>query len=148
MEVILTEDIKKLGKAGEVVKVKDGYGRNFLLPQKKALIANSKNIKELESQKRMIEAKTAKGLKDAQAIAGKLGGLELTVEKEAGEGDRLFGSVTNMDISAALGKKGFRVDRHRIVLESPIKNIGTYEIPIKIHPEVTAILKLWVTRKP
>lgn len=147
MEVILTEDINKLGKAGDVVKVKDGYGRNYLLPQKKALIADPSNIKQLESQKKMVEARAAKSKKEAEDIAAKIGGMELTIEKEAGEGDRLFGSVTNMDISAALGKKGIQVDRHRILLESPIKNIGTYEIPIKVQSEVTATLKLWVVRK-
>ena len=147
MEVILTEDIPKLGKAGDVVKVKDGYGRNFLLPQKKALISSSKNLKALEFQKKMIEANQAKAQKGAEEIAERFRTLEITIEKEAGTGDRLFGSVTNMEIAEALRKEGIQVDKHLIVLDAPIKTIGTFEIKVKLHPEISANFMLWVVRK-
>lgn len=147
MQVILREDIPTLGKAGEVVKVRDGYGRNFLLPRKKAVLADAKNLKAVEVQKKQIEAQRAKDRQGAEQVASKLGGLELTLEREVGSNDRLFGSVTKVEISAALREKGIQVDKHLIELEAPIKTIGTYEVGVKLHPELRATFKLWVVRQ-
>lgn len=147
MEVILTEDIKSLGKAGDVVKVKEGYGRNYLLPKKKALVADKSNIKAVEAQKKMIEARRAKLLETAQDIATRLASLEITIEKEVGTGDRLFGSVTKMEIVEALQKEGIKIDKHLIEIESPIKAIGEYDITVKLSQDVTGKFKLVVAGK-
>jgi large subunit ribosomal protein L9 len=147
MQVILREDIPSLGKAGDVVKVRDGYGRNFLLPRKMALLANAGNLKALEAQKKMIEAGQIKIRQNAQDVATRLGSLEITIARGVGTNDRLFGSVTKMDIAAALKKQGIQIDKHLIQLDVPIKTIGAFEIPVKLHPEVAATFKLWVIRE-
>jgi large subunit ribosomal protein L9 len=147
MEVILTEDVPSLGKVGEVVKVREGYGRNYLLPNKKALVANSKNIKVLEVQKKMIEAKAAKNLASADVVAKRLGELVLTFEREVGEENRLFGSVTNKDIAEELAKQGVPVDRHLIHLEHPLKSVGDHEVEVKLHSQLKAVLKVTVVPK-
>jgi large subunit ribosomal protein L9 len=147
MEVILTEDIPSLGKVGEVVKVREGYGRNYLLPNKKALVANSKNIKALEAQKKMLEAKAAKNLASADAVAKRLGELMLTFEREVGEENRLFGSVTNKDIAEELAKQGVPIDKHLIHLESPLKSVGDHEVEVKLHSQLKATLKVSVVPK-
>lgn len=147
MQVILREDIPTLGKAGEVVKVRDGYGRNYLLPRKMAVMADAKNLKAVEAQKKQIEAQRAKDRQKSDEVAAKLASLELTIAREVGSNDRLFGSVTKVEISAALREKGVQVDKHLIELEAPIKTIGTYEVGVKLHPEVRAAFKLWVVRE-
>lgn len=147
MEVILTEDIPSLGKVGEVVRVKEGYGRNFLLPNKKALVANPKNLKAVEAQRKMIEAKAAKNLASADAVAKRLGELQLTIEREVGEQDRLFGSVTNKDIAEELAKAGMPIDKHWIQLESPLKTLGDHEVEIKLHSALKATVKVSVIPK-
>jgi large subunit ribosomal protein L9 len=147
MELILREDVPNLGKAGEVVKVRDGYGRNYLLPRKKAMLANAGNLKALASQKKSIEANQAKVKKNAEDAAARLSGLEITIAKGVGSNDRLFGSVTKLEISNALRKEGIQVDKHLIELEAPIKSIGTYEVAVKLHPEINTVFKLWVIRE-
>lgn len=147
MQVILREDIPTLGKAGEVVKVRDGYGRNYLLPRKMAVLADAKNLKAVEAQKKQIEAQRSKDRQKADEAAAKLASLELTIAREVGSNDRLFGSVTKVEISAALREKGVQIDKHLIELEAPIKTIGTYEVGVKLHPEVRAAFKLWVVRQ-
>jgi len=147
MEVILTEDVPKLGKVGEVVKVKVGYGRNYLLPQKKALIANSKNIKALEAQKKMIETQAAKDLSSAEAVAKRLGEMALAIEREVGEQERLFGSVTNKDIAEELAKQGLPIDKHLIQLENPLKTLGEHEVEVKLNSEVKAVVKVSIVPK-
>jgi len=147
MQLILREDVPSLGKAGEVVKVRDGYGRNFLLPQKKAVLADANNMKAVEAQKKHIEAQRAKNLEKASEAAGKINGLELTITRAVGSNDRLFGSVTKIEISAALREKGIQIDKHLIELEAPIKTIGTYDVGVKLHPETKASFKLWVVRE-
>ena len=147
MQIILREDVPNLGKAGEVVKVRDGFARNFLIPRKKAVVADAKNVKAVEVKKKNIEKNAAKVAEQAKEIGAKLNGLEITIARPAGEGERLFGSVTRMDISEALAKQGFRVDKHIIALDAPIKAIGTYEVPVKLHSEVSSVLKLWVVRE-
>jgi large subunit ribosomal protein L9 len=147
MQVILQEDVHKVGKAGDVVQVRDGYGRNFLLPQKKAVLANPKNLRQLEHQKRVVMAKQQKIRRKAEDLAAKLRDISLTISREVGEEDRLFGSVTTKDISDALRNEGYIIDRHDIRLEEPIKQLGIFDIPIKLHPEVTGEIKLWVVKR-
>ncbi len=145
MQVILLEDIPSLGKMGDMVKVSDGYGRNYLLPQKKAILATEKNIKELEHKKRLIQQKIGKQKKDAESLAQKIEGLTCTFNKSVGESGKIFGAITSMDIEDFLKKNGIEIDRKKIHLEEPIKNLGMYKVPIKLHPEVVANLKVWVT---
>lgn len=147
MQVILQEDIAKLGKAGEVVSVREGFGRNFLLPQKKAVLADPKNLKQLDHQKRSIAAKQQKARKVAGEFADKLGKLSITIAREVGEEDKLFGSVTIKDVADALRAEGHIIDRHNIQLAAPIKELGIFDIPVKVHSEVTATVKVWVVKK-
>src|SRR5262245_4456034 len=121
MRIILREEVPNLGKSGEVVSVRDGYGRNYLLPQGLALLATEKNVKELEHQKKIIATRNAKLHKDAQSVADKLGSLEVRIERQAGEGGKLYGSVSTRDIEEAVQKKGVTIDRKKIVIDSPIK---------------------------
>jgi large subunit ribosomal protein L9 len=147
MEVILREDIASLGKAGKLVKVKEGYARNFLLPQKKAVAADAKNVRMLEHQKRVAEARQKKLRKTAEESAAKLAVLSVTIEREAGEEDKLFGSVTAKDIADALRREGAVVDKRTINVKEPIKQIGVFDIEIKLHPEVVGTVKVWVVKK-
>jgi large subunit ribosomal protein L9 len=144
MKVFLREDVKNVGKIGEVVSVSDGYARNFLFPKKLAVEANTKNIKEFEHNKRVIQERAAK-IKDAsKATADNLSALILEIKAKAGEEEKLFGSVTTMDIAEALKAHGFEIDKKRISLEEPIKRLGEYSVEIKIHPEVSATIKVQV----
>jgi len=147
MEVILYEDVPDLGFAGDIVNVSDGYARNYLLPRKIAAIADKSKIAELEHKKRVAEAKKAKLKAAAEDLAAKLNNISVTISAEAGEGDKLFGSVTSANISAALREMGYAVDKRHIKLQEPIKKIGVYDIMIHLHPEVNASLKVWVVRK-
>lgn len=147
MQVILYQDVPNLGRAGEIVNVKEGYGRNYLVPRKLAVAANPSNINELEHQKRIVSAKQTKLKKHAEGIAAKMKELSLTIAREAGEEEKLFGAVTSKDIVAALRNEGFVVDRHDLQLEAPIKQIGIYDIPVRLHAEVTGTVKVWVVKK-
>lgn len=147
MQVILQEDVTHLGKAGDVVIVREGYGRNYLLPQKKAVMADPKNMKQLTHQKRVVEARQLKVKKAAMEVAEKLQGVSLTISREAGEEDKLFGSVTVKDVADALRNEGHIIDRHLIDLAAPIKQLGIFDIPVKLHSEVTGIVKVWVVKK-
>ncbi|MFO1518374.1 MAG: 50S ribosomal protein L9 [bacterium] len=147
MEVILQEDVPSLGRAGEVVKVRDGYGRNYLLPHKKAVLANPKNIKELEHHKKVIAAKQAKVVKASEEVKAKIEGHSITIAKETGEEDKLFGSVTAQEIAEILRNDGFTVDKRMIQLAEPIKSIGIFEVPVRLLTDVTATLKVWVVKK-
>ncbi len=147
MQVILYQDVPNLGRAGEIVNVKEGYGRNYLVPRKMAVAANPSNIQELEHQKRIVSAKQTKLKKHAEGIAAKMKELSLTIAREAGEEEKLFGAVTSKDIVAALRNEGFVVDRHDLQLEAPIKQIGIYDIPVRLHAEVTGTVKVWVVKK-
>ncbi len=144
MKVFLREDVKNVGKIGDVVNVSDGYARNFLFPKKLAVEANTKNIKEFEHNKRIIQERAAKMRDSSRATAEKLSALSLTIKAKAGEEDKLFGSVTTMDIAEALKAAGFEIDKKRISLEEPIKRLGEYSVEVKIHPEVTATVKVQV----
>ena len=145
MEVILKEDILNVGKIGEVVRVRDGYARNYLLPRGLVVIANKKNLKTFEHQKKVVADQKQKILRHAQAVSDQLTGLSLVIPMKAGEEGRLFGSVTNMQIEKALKAKGLNVDRRKIHLEEPIKSVGDYEIPIRLSAELTVPLKVSVT---
>jgi large subunit ribosomal protein L9 len=144
VEVILRDDVPNLGKLGEVVRVKPGYARNFLYPRGLAIEANTKNLRVLEHQKRLIAAKGERERKTAQAAAGKLEGLKLAVRVKVGEEGRLFGSVTNLDVERLLAEKGHPVDRRRIGLDEPIKQLGTYPIVIQVGRDVRATVQLTV----
>ncbi len=144
MEVILREDIANVGKIGDVVRVRDGYARNYLLPRGLVLIANKKNLKTFEHQKKVIADQKQKMARNAQAIGDQLAGVSLVIAMKAGEEGKLFGSVTNMQIEKALKAKGVNVDRRKIHLEEAIKNIGEYEVPIRLAADLTVTLKLSV----
>lgn len=147
MQVILLEDVPSLGKAGEVVKVSDGYGRNYLIPQRKAIVSTEKNLKMLEHQKREVQKRIEKKRKDIQKIAETIENLSWTVARPAGESGKLFGSVTSMDIEGFLKERGIEVDRRKIHLEEPIKSIGMYTVPIKLDSQITAHLKVSVVQE-
>lgn len=147
MQVILQVDVPPLGKAGDVVSVKEGYGRNFLLPQKKAVLADPKNLKMLEHQKKVVAAKQLKLKKSAETLMEKIANTTVTIARETAEEEKLFGSVTTKDIAEALRKEGITVDRHNIGLDHPIKSIGVFDVPVKLHSEVTATIKVWVVKK-
>jgi len=132
---------------GQTVKVTDGYGRNYLIPKKKAVFATEKNLKNLEHQKGLIQQRMGKMKKDMEKIAQKIENLSCTFSRNVGESGKLFGSVTSMDIETFLKENGVEVDRKKIHLEEPIKNLGNYTVPIKLHPEVTATLQVWVVQE-
>ena len=147
MKVILKADIERLGKVGEVVTVAAGYARNFLMPRELAFEATEKNLARIEVDKKRYVKVQAKARLDAEALAAKLAALSLTIRQPAGESDKLFGTVTAMDIAAALEKEGFSIDRKQITIEEPIKSLGIYTVPVKLAPEVSAAVKVWVVRE-
>jgi large subunit ribosomal protein L9 len=147
MQIILLEDVSSLGKAGDLVKVADGFGRNYLIPQKKAILATEKGIKTLEHQKRLVQHRMAKTKKDIQRTAQEIEALSCTFAKSVGESGKLFGSVTTMEIEAYLKENGIEVDRKKIHLEEPIKSVGMFTVPIKLRPDVVANLKVWVVQE-
>ncbi len=146
MKVILQENMENLGHIGDVVKVAPGYARNYLIPKGIAMLANEKNTKALEHAKRQLEYKKNKMLELAKGIVAKIEGLVLNLVHAAGEEGKLFGSVTNMELAEQLKAHGIEVDRKKIVLAEPIKHTGEYSVPVKIHPEVTATLKVIVSK--
>jgi large subunit ribosomal protein L9 len=148
MQVILKEDVHNLGKAGELVKVKPGYGRNFLIPQGKAVVATASNVKQIEHEKKIIAAKQAQLGKDAQAVADKLAAIEVQIERQVGEEDKLFGSVTSRDIESALKDKGVTIDHRKVHMPEPIKTIGYHTVEIRLGTGVTGKIKVVVVPKP
>ena len=147
MQVILKEDVHNLGKAGELVKVKPGFGRNFLIPQGKAIVATAANVKQIEHEKKIIAAKQAQLSKDAQAMADRLGSVEVQIERQVGEEDKLFGSVTSRDIESALKDKGVTIDHKKVHMPEPIKTIGYHTVEIKLGTGVTGKIKVVVVPK-
>jgi large subunit ribosomal protein L9 len=141
MKVILREDVEKLGKAGEVVKVADGFGRNYLIPRQLAVPADVRNLKSLEHDRRVIEARVKKTRKSAESLATRLSSVSLTIPAKAGEEGKLFGAITSRDIADALGKAGVPVDRKTVLLPDPIKQLGDYKVKIKaggdLAPEIS-----------
>src|SRR5580692_4017373 len=144
MEVILKEDVLKLGHRGDVVKVADGYGRNYLLPEKLAIEANAANKAVIEQMKASAVRKSVKEKAGAEQLATQLSAVELVFERKVGENEHLFGSVTSGDIAHQLESKGYTIDRRKIALEDPLKTIGEYHVPVKLHREVTAHVKVTV----
>ena len=136
MKIILREDVEKLGKAGEVVKVKDGYGRNYLIPRQLAVLANVRNMKALDHDRRTIETRAKKTRKASEATAATLSAVALTLPAKAGEEGKLFGAITSRDIAEALGKAGVTVDRKAIQLADPIKQVGDYKVRIRVAADI------------
>ena len=144
MEVILREDVKSLGNAGDLVRVKPGYARNFLLPKGFAYQATPGNKKRIEAEAKARNIRLAADKVDAEALATQLSAVAITLARKAGEGDRLFGSITAQDIADALADAGHAVDKRKIDLEAPVKSIGEHVVPIKLHPEVVADIHVTV----
>jgi large subunit ribosomal protein L9 len=144
MEVILKEDVNKLGHRGDVVKVADGYGRNYLLPEKLAIEANAANKVVIEQMKASAVRKSVKEKAGAEQLSTQLSEVELVFERKVGENEHLFGSVTSGDIAHALEAKGYTIDRRKIALDEPLKTIGEYHVPVKLHREVTSHVKVTV----
>ncbi len=147
MKVILLKDIETLGSAGEVVEVKNGYGRNFLIPRNEALVATTANMAQFKSRRKQQETLAERDRRAAEALAKKLETESITAQVKVGEEDRLFGSVTAQNIAELLDEKGYEIDRRAIHLEDPIRELGVYNIDVRLHPEVAAAVKLWVVKE-
>ncbi len=147
MKVILRKQVENLGSSGDVVEVKPGYGRNFLIPRGLALPATPASMKIVEEQKRGEIIRKEKEKKSAEILAEKLTAASLTIPVEVGEDEKLFGSVTSMDIARALNEEGVEIDRRNILLAEHIRKLGVYEIQVRVHPEITTTVKVWVVKK-
>jgi len=146
VRIILLQDFESLGNAGEQIDVKDGYARNFLFPKGLALKADKNSIKRFQEMARLKDKKKDRALKQSRELAEKLQAISLTVPVQVGEEDRVFGAVTSIEIAQQLKDKGYDIDKRQIILEEPIKALGIFEIPIKLHSEITASIKLWVIK--
>jgi large subunit ribosomal protein L9 len=144
MEVILREHVDNVGRRGEIVKVADGYARNFLLPRKLALLATDGNKKQIERERVKFDLKELEEQKVAEAVVARLAGVEIEIARKVGETEALYGSVTSADIAEALAAKGFELDRRKLHLPEPIKKLGEYDVPLKLHREVTTKVKVRV----
>jgi len=147
MKVILMEDINDIGLMGDIIDVKDGYARNYLFPKKLAKPTNVSNLKVIEEIKKKKVLAAAREKKETESLKEKLSLISCTISVEAGDDDKLFGSVTSQDISSAFELEGFSIDKRKIILEEPIKRLGVYHVSIKLHPEVTTEVKVWVVKK-
>jgi large subunit ribosomal protein L9 len=147
MEVILTKDVSKIGKAGSVVKVKDGFARNLLFPKSLAIPVTPGNLKKIEQEKQKILQESEKSKQEALAQKERLDALSLSMPVIAQDEKTLYGSITALDIANALKEEGLEIDKGRILLDEPIKSLGIYEVPVKLHPEITAKLKIWIVKK-
>jgi len=144
MEVILREHVDHLGRRGEVVKVADGYARNYLLPRKLALMATDGNRKQIEREREKLDAKDAEEKKVAEALGERMGGVQIVIVRKVGETEALYGSVTSADIAEALAAKGFDIDRRKVQLAEPLKKLGDFEVPVKLQRDVVATVKVKV----
>ena len=144
MKIILLKDMDDLGLEGDIINVKRGYARNYLIPKDFALEANERNIKLIESKRKKIEIRKLKAKEDAMKVSEKFADLKITIAQKVGEEDKLYGSVTSMDIASEMEKLGVTIDKRKIVLEKPIKNLGEFKIPIKIYPGVTGSINVIV----
>ncbi len=147
MKVILRKNFEQLGRVGDIVEVKDGYARNFLLPRQIAYIATKGNVRALEEEKKQIEKAEAKLFESAKKMAEELANVSITIPVKVGEEDKIFGSVTSQMIADALKEKNYDIDKRKIEISEPIKALGIYDINIKLHPEVTATVKTWIVRE-
>ena len=146
MEVVLLERIERLGQMGDVVRVKDGYARNFLLPQKKALRANKANLERFETQRGQLEATNLERRSEAEGVAGKVDGESFTILRQAGEAGQLYGSVTTRDIAKLVSDGGMSITRNQVILDTPIKSVGLHDVRVALHPEVTISVTINVAR--
>ena len=147
MKVILRQNYNKLGNIGDVVDVKDGFARNYLIPRSIAFRATEGNLKALEVEKKQLARKEEKVVLDSEKLAAQLGSVSLTITMKVGEDDKLFGAVTSQMIADSLVEKGFSIDKRIIELEEPIKTLGIFEVPVKLHTQVSAKVKVWVVRE-
>jgi large subunit ribosomal protein L9 len=147
MELILREDVEKLGRRGDVVKVSDGYARNFLLPRGLGMEVTATNKAMIEKEKKAHVARLAKEKAEFEALGERIGGLRFVAPRKVGENDALYGSVTTGDIAEFLKTKGIEIDKRKVLLEEPVKQLGEHEVKVKLHPEVTASLRLLVTKE-
>ena len=146
MKIILLEDVAKLGKAGDCINVSDGYARNYMIPRKLAVEATSSNLRQVERKRTLGVGQLTRGKREAQELAERLEAISLVLDRQAGKGDKLFGSVTSKDLSEALAAEGFDLERKKILLDEPIKNLGLFEVPIRLHPEVLGKIKVEVRK--
>jgi large subunit ribosomal protein L9 len=147
MEVILNKDVDRIGKAGQVIKVKDGFARNFLLPNGLAVPLTSANVKQLEQGKQQKIERLEKIKQEAAGLKEKLERLSLTIPVLTHEDDKLYANITSQDLAVALEEEGFAIDRNLIALDEPIKSLGIYEVPVNLHPEIPAKIKVWIVKK-
>jgi len=147
MKVILTMDVEQVGRAGQVVDVAPGFSRNFLIPRGLAVRATTRSIAQFEHRKRVVAERLAREKREAETLKERLEGVACRIAREAGEEDRLFGSVTARDIAAALADEGFKIDHRAVQLENPIKHLGIYQVEVRLAPDVTAQVKVWVIAK-
>ncbi|PJA95765.1 MAG: 50S ribosomal protein L9 [Ignavibacteriales bacterium CG_4_9_14_3_um_filter_34_10] len=147
MKVILRKNYDQLGKVGQVVNVKEGFALNFLIPRKIAFLATEGNIKALEEEKKQISKKAAKELEAAQKLGVELEKVSVTIPVKVGEEDKLFGTVTAQMIADSLKEKGYDIDKRKIEIAEPIKSLGIFDVPVKLHGDVTAVVKTWVVRE-
>jgi large subunit ribosomal protein L9 len=147
MEVILTKDVDKIGKAGSVVKVKEGFARNFLIPNSLAVPVTEANIKKLEQDKQKKDLELEKKKRECTDLATRLSSIPLTIQALTHEEDKLYATITAKDIAETLKEEGIDIDKNLIILDEPIKSLGIYEIPVKLHPEVQAKVKVWIVKK-
>lgn len=147
MEVILKQDVDRIGKAGAVVKVKDGFARNFLLPNGLAVILTSSNLKKIEEEKQHKALHSERVKNEAQDLSSKLANLSLTLQVLTQEEDKLYGSISSQDIANALKEENVNIDKNAIILNEPIKSLGIYEVPVNLHPEISTKVKIWVVKK-
>ena len=147
MKVILREDIEKLGNRGDVVKVAPGYGRNYLLPKGLAYQFTPGNARKVEVERKILNLHLAREKAEAEALAERISQVSTTIVRKVGENETLYGSVTSGDIAEALEKEGFTLEKRKILLDEPLKTLGIYTVPVKVHPEVTAELKVWVVKE-
>jgi len=147
MEVILREHVDNLGRRGDVVKVADGYARNYLLPRKLALTVNESNRRQIERERRIVDAREAEERQAAEAVAARIGALEIVVTRRVGENDVLYGSVTAADIVEGLAARGLEIEKRRVHLGEPLKQLGEFQVPVKLHRDVTAEVKVVVAKE-
>jgi large subunit ribosomal protein L9 len=147
MKVVLKDDVKNIGKMGQIIDVADGYARNYLVPKGLAIEANTKNIKSLEHQKRIIQDNAKKIKVSAQDLSNKISAITLVIKAKSGDEGKLFGSVTTMDIAELLQKEGIEIDKKKISLDEPIKRLGAYAVNVKIHPEISTQLNVQVVEE-
>ena len=147
MKVILRQNYSQLGNIGDVVEVKNGFARNFLIPRSIAFRATEGNLNALEQEKKQLARKEEKVVLDSEKLAAQLGSVSLTITMKVGEDDKLFGAVTSQMIAESLTEKGYSIDKRIIELEEPIKTLGIFEVPVKLHSKVSAKVKVWVVRE-